>query len=63
MTDISRGTRVHHRRYPWMVGEVTEGPYESQEVFVLWQDSPDKDRCETLADLRATPYQPNRKGN
>ena len=61
MTDnLTPGTRVHHRRYPWMQGIVKDEPGDTY-VTVRWFEAPyGSERFEYIKDLRATPVQPSK---
>lgn len=54
---MTPGTRVHHRRSPWMVGTVLR--IEADMRFVRWDNEPFKSHSwELPTDLRPTPVQP-----
>lgn len=58
--DIREGTQVHHRRYPWMVGDVMSYT-EQGHPLVNWHKALATEvHEEKLSDLRATPRQPIR---
>ena len=54
------GTRIHHRRYGWMVGTVTLDATRDR-VYVAWDCERywnANDALEDISDLRPCPYQP-----